>query len=161
MEKHRQTVRKVILKTSSDPESVFRKWYNDCVLKLPDKKVLDIGKSIHWDYSGLFTDYTTLDNNSDVNPTVVADITKSGLPDESFDIVLCNGMYEQVEGAVLVSEVKRILKKEGIAVFGFCGLDATWEGNKYDGQDLFEGFVLVGGKDFDKKYHFIICQKLS
>ena len=146
-----------MLKKDSVP-SPYKLWYNNWVSKNAKGKVLDVGKSIFWDYG-----FTTIDINKKLNPTFVADICNSGLTDNIYDVILCNGMYECVENPLkMMDEVYRMLKVGGMAIFGFVGKDykpymKNW---KYYAEDIdFTGFKILRKKDFNKEYHFIICQK--
>jgi hypothetical protein len=42
-------------------------------------------------------DYSTIDSDPEKKPDFIGDCQKTDFPDESFDIVLCNGMYEYVK----------------------------------------------------------------
>jgi len=131
------------------PES--RIWYNDWISKNAKGNVLDVGKSIHWDYG-----FKTIDINKELNPTHLGNISETDFPDNMFDLVLCNGMYECVDDPQkMVDEVIRISKK---AIFGFVGKNyepykSDWK--FYDNNIKFKG--KVEKKDFND-YHFIICE---
>jgi ubiquinone/menaquinone biosynthesis C-methylase UbiE len=112
-----------------------------------------VGRSNEWDYSGLFEDYTCYEVNEG------NDILNNNLPDNEFDSVMCVGMYENLDDPIkMISEVRRILKPNGKVLFGFAGLDYETNGKKYDGRNL-EGFKIIKTKDFNREYHFILCQK--
>ena len=142
-------------KLNDAPISECRRWYNDWVQRNATGKVLDVGKSTYWDYG-----FITIDKNPTLNPTFVGDIEDTGSPDEEFDTILCNGMYECVERPQkMVNEVMRILKRGGKAIFGFVGKSyipykPDWK--FYDNNISFEG--VIKRKDFSD-YHFIICKK--
>lgn len=139
-------------KKDSTP-SDFRIWYNKWVEKNAKGRVLDVGKSQYWDYG-----FPTIDTNKELKPTFVGDIQKTSFPDNTFDLVLCNGMYEFVDNPQkMVDEVMRIGIK---AIFGFVGrgykpYKENWQ--FYEGDIKFKG--VIEKKDFDNKYHFIICRK--
>ena len=62
--------------------------------------VLDIGKSQYWGYSELFKDYKTMDIDAKLSPDFDWDICKELKENDYnyYELVLCNGMYEQLEG---------------------------------------------------------------
>ena len=163
METYSKAVRTTIPKLTDDPVSPYRVWYNDYLLSIQgSKNVLDIGKSLMWDYSGLFDGYTSIDINQSTNPDIVGDIFSSGIPDETYDTVLCNGMYESSEGTIekMVAEVYRILKPKGRAVFGFIG-DKHFQPDvlKYDGREVYGAFKKTKEVNMDGEYYFTICKK--
>jgi SAM-dependent methyltransferase len=135
--------------------SPHRLWYNEWIKKniIDGMAVLDVGKSAFWDY-GFFT----IDTNPILKPTFIGNIEKTSFPDKTFDVVLCNGMYEFVDNPQkMIDEVLRITK--GVAIFGFVGKDykpyrEPWK--YYEGKEIFPSHIK---KDFDQEYHFIICQK--
>jgi len=149
------------LKKDSNP-SEYRFWYNDWVEKNAKGNVLDVGRSRFWDY-----EFPTIDNNSEMSPTYLDDICKCSLPSNTFDMVLCNGVYQMIKDPKgMIDEIYRILKKEGIAIFGFAGTEyirydlnkmARWK--VYDNDVDFKEFKIINRKDFNKEYHYIICQK--
>jgi SAM-dependent methyltransferase len=142
--------------------SESRLWYNDWVSKIRGE-ILDVGKSVYWDYSGISYCYKTIDTNEKLNPDIVGDICDSPICSESFDYVLCNGMMEFVfDPQKMVDEVHRVLKPGGKVIFGFVGKDykpykKDW--NFYKEGDIdFGKFTILEKKDFNN-YHFIICEK--
>jgi SAM-dependent methyltransferase len=148
------------LKKDSTP-SEFRLWYNDWVEKNAKGKVLDVGKSRFWDYG-----FDTIDIKTSLNPTIVGDIQETGLLADTYDTILCNGMYECVDDPQkMVDEVMRLLAYNGIAIFGFVGKDyypyrKGWK--SYTKGDIdFDFFEILEEKDFDNKYHFIVCKSLD
>lgn len=147
-----------ILKRVSDP-SPSRIWYNDWVEKNAKGIVLDVGKSKYWDY-----EFSTIDINPKLNPTFCDDICNSRLPNNAFDTILCNGMYEFVSNPLkMMDEVYRILRSGGITIFGFVGkgykpYKKDWK--FYEDMD-FGNFKVIEKKNFDNNYHFIICRKFS
>lgn len=105
-------------------------------------KVLDIGKSGFWNYNIFFPNcqYIVSDNNKNLKPDweyVVDDISCSKFKDEEFDMVIFNGVFEQIKteiktddlyicnGEMIMTrafnEMRRILKKGGIIICGFPG----------------------------------------
>ena len=140
------------LKKDSIP-SPSRLWYNKWVEKNAKGKVLDVGKSTYWDYG-----FPTLDINRDLNPTFIGNIKKTSFPDKTFNLVLCNGMYEFVDDSQkMIDEVLRIGEK---AIFGFVGKEYKpykKEWKFYEGKERLPKHTK---KDFDNKYHFIICDSL-
>lgn len=145
-----------MLKKVSTPTK-NRLWYNDWVEKNAKGKVLDVGKSKFWDYG-----FPMIDINPKLNPTFIGNIEKTDFKDNEFDMVLCNGMYECVTyPQKMVDEVMRILKPGGQVIFGFVGrkyypYKKNWL--FYEKGDIdFKG--VIKEKDFDNKYHFIICKK--
>ena len=132
-----------------------RMWYNDWVERNAKGKVLDVGKSLYWDYG-----FETIDINEKLSPNIVGDICNSNLPTSAYDMVLCNGMYEFVSDPQrMVDEVRRILKPGGVAIFGFVGKDykpykKDW---KYYEENIVFKMKIIEKKDFDN-YHFIICE---
>jgi SAM-dependent methyltransferase len=138
--------------------SKSRIWYNDWVGKNAKGIVLDVGKSVYWDYG-----FPTIDTNKKLEPTHCQDICNSNLDSEFYDTVLCNGMFEFVsDPQVMVNEVYRILKPGGKAIFGFVGKDYKpyrkyWK--FYNNNIDFKEFEILEKKNFDNNYHFIICRK--
>ena len=136
--------------------SPSRIWYNKWIEKNAKGEVLDVGKSTLWEYG-----FPTIDTSSKLNPTFIGDICDCVLKDNSYDVVLCNGMYEFVMFPQrMVDECMRILKPKGKVIFGFVG-----KGYKpYKREWLFyeHGDIKFTGeikrKDFNN-YHFIICSK--
>lgn len=138
-----------------DP-SIARKWYNKWVEKNANGKILDVGKSTFWDYG-----FDTIDINRRLNPTILGDICNSNILDNIYDMVLCNGMYEFIEDPQkMVDEVKRILKINGIAIFGFVTASykpykKNW---KYYDDDIDFKMEIMKLKKFSD-YYFVVCKK--
>lgn len=101
---------------------------------LSDKKCLDIGCS-----GGIITSYlsnyfseivgcdidekainkATAEYTTDTCRFVCADSMNLPFDDNSFDVVICNHIYEHVpDSSILISEIYRILKRGGICYFG-------------------------------------------
>lgn len=143
--------------------SPSRLWYNEWVIKNVNGIVLDIGKSKYWDYSDTPYSYKSLDIESSLKPDIVADICDNTICSESFDYILCNGLYEFVRyPQKMVDEVYRILIPKGIAVFGFVGKDykpykKDWR--FYDNNINFDKFKIIKRRDFYNNYHIFVCQK--
>ena len=134
-----------------------RTWYNNWVEKNAKGKVLDVGKSRFWSYG-----FPTLDINEKVEPTFVDDICDCKLDSNSYDVVLCNGMYEFVEDPQkMVNEVCRLLKAGGTAIFGF--VNESYRAYKKPWKAYKEGDIEFPGKIVKTKlfnnYVFIICRK--
>lgn len=146
-----------IKKISDLPLSPCREWYNEWVERNAEGKVLDVGKSIHWEYG-----FNTIDNNPEIKPTFIGNICKTEILDNTYDTVLCMGMYEFVEDPqAMVDEIYRILKKGGKVLFGFVGKNyipykKDWK--FYDNNIDFGNFKILKKKDFND-YHFIVCKK--
>jgi len=145
-----------IEKLSDLPASDCRNWYNLWVKENCRGDILDVGKSKHWDYT-----FPTIDINPDTKPTYIANIEKTHFLDNTFHVVLCNGIYEFVDNPQkMIDEVLRIAKQ--VAIFGFVGKDykpykKPWK--FYEGKEKFPDNVKIINYDFDKEYHFIICHK--
>ncbi len=135
--------------------SPFRLWYNDWVKTNAKGSVLDIGKSVYWDYG-----FPTLDINPKRHPTYLGSAENIDFPDETFDTVLCNGMYEFIDNPQkMIDEAFRITKKGGKVIFGFVGKDykpykKPWK--FFEGKESIPSHTRV---DFEQNYHFLICQK--
>jgi SAM-dependent methyltransferase len=96
------------------PTNPIREYYHT-LLSLAFGRVLDVGKSRHYDYG-----YETLDISRKLKPTIVGDICNAPIPDETYDTVLCNGVYQEAsDPKKMLSEIHRILKPNGIAILGF------------------------------------------
>lgn len=152
----------MIKQLRSDPPTPYREWYNARVLTLPAARVLDVGRGVYWDYSDVWPQYDVIDSDPGRCPTILGDITRSGLPSGAYDLILCNGMYEYVADApAMVREVHRLLCAGGLALFGFVGFDYRHtRGPKFDGDTaIFDGFRIVEQKHFGREYHFYLCQK--
>ena len=136
-------------------QSEYRAWYNKWVKQNARGLVLDVGKSVFWDYG-----FPTIDINKRLNPTFVGNIERTKFPDETFDVVLCNGMYECVDNPQnMINEVIRITKKGGTAIFGFVG--KNYKPYKKPWQ-YFEGIETLPKhtiQNFNQEYYFLICQK--
>lgn len=144
------------LKKDSTP-SKYRCWYNKWVKENAIGKVLDVGKSQFWDYG-----FPTIDTNPTLKPTYVGNIEKTAFPDEMFDTVLCNGMYEYVKNPQkMINEVLRITKEGGNIIFGFVGKNYKpyKEDRKYYDGGLFLPRFHHIRETFNKEYYFITCQK--
>jgi len=85
-------------------------------------KLLDIAPQVHEGASPYFTKVTveTLDIDPESKATYIADLCKtndSSIPSNSFDIVVCTEVLEHtLQPFDAVTEIKRILKKEGIVL---------------------------------------------
>jgi len=137
--------------------STGRLWYNKWIEKNAEGKVLDVGKSMYWDYG-----FETIGLNRKLRPNIVGDICNSDLLDNIYDMVLCNGMYELVsDPQKMVDEVKRILKPEGIALFGFVtkGYKPYREDWKYYNNNIDFKMKIIKQKRFSN-YYFIVCKKI-
>lgn len=144
-----------ITKISDLPVDPIRHWYNDWVSKNALGRVLDIGKSRHWDYG-----FETLDANPKLNPTYVGSTEQIDLPDETFDTVLCNGMYEFVtDHQAMVNEAVRLTKKGGTTLFGFVGPDYTPYKKDWKYFDETVQLPPHTRMDFGGDYVFFICPK--
>lgn len=143
-----------MLREDSAP-SEYRRFYNDWIKENIGKKtkVLDVGKSHFWDYG-----YDTVDTNAKLNPTYVDDITSCKLENGTYDVVLCNGMYECVsDPQKMIDECLRIARKT--VIFGFVGKDykpykKDWK--YYDFKEKLPEHTLIS---FNNDYHYLICQK--
>ncbi len=126
--------------------SKWREFLNQVIIpRLEDMipkggKVLDVGKSGFWNYKVDFknSEYIISDIDEKLEPDVVDDITCSKFKNDEFDMVIFNGVFEQIKGYIkmvddlYVSEregviieafkgMRRILKKDGILVCGLPG----------------------------------------
>jgi SAM-dependent methyltransferase len=134
--------------------SASRIWYNKWIEENAKGMVLDVGRSDRWRYH-----FSTIDINPNMRPTFLGNIEKTSFPNECFDTVLCNGMYEYVDNPqAMIDEVLRITK--GTAIFGFVGKDykpskEPWK--FYEGKEIIPNQVEC--KDFGNEYHYIICKK--
>lgn len=144
-----------IKKLIDKPASPFRFWYNDWIKNNAEGNVLDIGKSAYWDYG-----FPTLDINPKRHPTYLGNAEQMDFPDETFDTVLCNGMYEFVDNPQkMIDEALRVTKKGGKVIFGFVGKDykpykKPWR--FFEGKERLPEHTRV---DFDNEYYYLICQK--
>lgn len=133
--------------------SESRLWYNDWISSHNLGKVLDVGKSWFWDYG-----FDTIDTNEKLNPTIIGDICNSNIPDNSYDTVLCNGMYECVsDPQKMIDECLRIAKKQ--VLFGFVGKDYKRYKNNWKYFDFKEKIPFTHKHNFGLEYHFFICKK--
>jgi len=144
------------LKEVSTP-SPSRIWYNNWVDKNAKGNVLDVGKSRFWDYG-----FPTIDKNKSLEPTFIGDIQKTAFPDDTFDTILCHGVYQGIEyPQKMVDECMRILKPGGTVLFGFVGRGYTPNKREWlfyeEGDIEFKG--VVDKVDQDNQYHFITCKK--
>ena len=155
----------MIIKLTNDQSTKQREYYNELVTLLasnhPDWYVLDVGVGDYWDYSKLWKNYTSIDRND--KATVKGDICDCSLPNEAYDLILCNGVYEYVDMVGnMISEVWRMLKPYGLAVFGFVGPDYKYDGistRRYHGEELFDCFRNRNKHWIDKTYCYITAKK--
>jgi SAM-dependent methyltransferase len=142
------------LKEDSTP-SKWRLWYNEWVVNNAKGNVLDVGKSKYWDY-----EFPTIDINPEMNPTFIGNIEDTSFPKETFDMVLCNGMYECVDcPQKMINECLRITKQGGTVIFGFIGKEFKKYKGKWKYYDNKEFIPATETKNFNNEYHFLICQK--
>lgn len=135
--------------------SPYREWYNEWIKNHDLGNVLDVGKSRFWEYG-----FDTIDTNKELNPTILGDICNSGLPSESYDTVLCNGMYEFVsDPQKMVDECLRIAK--GRVLFGFAGKGYKPYKKDWSFYDFKEEIPFDYMKAFNDEYYFILCKKLD
>jgi len=87
-------------------------------LNLSGKRVLEIGiagdekPSGSYRFFGKGNEWQTLDKNSKWSPDIVADICNSGLPSNSFDLVIITQSLEHIwDYKAALSELYRITKK--------------------------------------------------
>ena len=136
------------------PES--RYWYNEWIEKQDkDLKVLDVGKSIHWDYSQDFKDYKTIDNASTLSPDIIGNVEDYKF-DEKFDLVLCNGMFECCDMVKTLANLRPITKK---IICGFVTKDYVpykKEWKFFDDMSIFKDWKIEEVSDF-KGYVYIIA----
>jgi len=155
----------MIKQLTPDKPTEYRIYYNNKIYalyeKYPNAKILDIGVGSYWNYSEVWADYTSIDINGKAH--INKSILDSGLADNSYDIILCNGMYEYIDNIpLMIQEIYRILKPGGIALFGFVGIEYKYHGtngNKYKEEKLFESFKTSETVKFDQKYYYITCTK--
>lgn len=86
---------------------------------LQGKNILEVGiggdekPSGSYKFFGKGNKWTTLDKNSRWKPDILADITKSGLPDNSYDIVIIVETLEHIwDYKKAISELYRITKEK-------------------------------------------------
>lgn len=145
----------MVKKLKEQKASPYREWYNEWIENNDLESVLDVGKSTFWDYG-----FDTIDINKKLNPTIVGDICKSGLPSALYDTVLCNGMYEFVDDTQkMINECLRIAKKR--VIFGFVGKEYKPYKKKWKYFDFKEGIPIDYLKTFNKEYYFIICKNID
>ena len=158
MNTSQKTASPLIKRLREGSVSPYRLWYNEWVQNNAKGAILDVGKSRFWDYGA-----DTIDTNADLKPTFTADILYSSISNNIYDTILCNGMFEVVSRPQrLVTECSRILAIHGLVIFGFVG--KTYYPYKKKWRYYTEGCVtfpleIVEKKDFEDKYHFIICRK--
>jgi len=98
-------------------------WLEQVAVKanLQGKKILEIGiagdekPSGSYKYFGKGNEWTTLDINQKWSPDIVADICDSGLPDNSYDMVIMTQTLEHIwDYKKVLSEIHRITKKYAV-----------------------------------------------
>lgn len=127
------------MKVSKWREHLNKRIYPHLEEMIGKGKVLDIGKSGFWDYRIYFpnSEYIISDRDTRLKPDVIDNIACSKFKDGEFDMVIFNGVFEQVEGNIktddlyiskregvmirVFNEMRRILKKDGILVCGLPG----------------------------------------
>lgn len=146
-----------IKKLIDKPVTTCRLWYNEWIKQNARGNVLDVGKSMYWDYG-----FPTFDISPKRHPTYLGDIQKTDFGDGTFDVVLCNGMYEFVDDPQkMIDEVIRITKKGGKVIFGFVGKDykpykESWK--FFEGKESMPPHSRI---DFGQEYHFLICENIE
>lgn len=142
------------------PES--RYWYNDWIEKQSkDLKVLDVGKSIHWDYSGHFKNYKTIDNASQHSPDIVGNI-EDYVFNEKFDLVLLNGMYEFVDIEKTLKNIKKITDKClcGFVTNEYKAYKKEWQSFNGD-MTIFKDWNVEEVIDFKDYIYILLTNKKS
>lgn len=134
--------------------SPYRLWYNDWVQKNAKGKVLDVGKSRFWHYG-----FPTMDINRNLKPTYIGDIENAPFKNESFDTVLCNGMFEFVNSPQrMIDEVLRITRHT--AIFGFVGAGYKPYRKPWKYFCFNECVPKLGHvHSFGDEYYFFVCGK--
>ena len=139
------------------PES--RYWYNDWIEKQDkDLKVLDVGKSIHWDYSD-FKNYKTIDNASQHNPDIIGNI-EDFVFNEKFDLVLLNGMYEFVDIEKTLKNISKITNKClcGFVTKEYSPYKNDWK--SFDGDmTIFKDWNIEEVIDFKSYIYILLTNK--
>jgi len=145
------------------------------------KRVLDIGNS-NWDYKKFFkkSEYIVSDIDEKLNPDIIDDIRNSKFKNEEFNLIIFNGVYEQIEGGEedvkkTFKEIKRILKKDGVLILGIAGTglpqyssykDTKRRIEKYEDalNYIKESYLILEKKEFflnsKLSYLYLICRKL-
>ncbi len=141
--------------------------------------VLDIGKSTSWSYRAFFPKSNFLQSDTDekLNPDFVDDICCSMFASEHWDMILFNGVFEQVKGDIndAFSELYWILKKDGILVCGMTGFSFPKYGDGHtdtgrriatieEALCFLRKFQILDFKAFYEgnalKYIYLICKKV-
>ena len=139
------------------PES--RYWYNDWIEKQSKTlKVLDVGKSIHWDYSKDFKDYTTIDSANSVNPDIIGNI-EDFIFDDKYDLVLFNGMYECCDAKKALKNISKITKRCicGFVTNEYKAYKSVWQA--FDGDmSMFKDWEIEEISDW-KDYIYVVLTK--
>lgn len=140
-----------------------------------EKETLDIGAK-NRSNKIYFPNLKTLNFNSGDEVDIVGDAEdlKDLVKDNSFEVVLCLSVLEHTDDPKkVVNEIKRILKKEGLAVIAVPFImpvhDAPrdfWRFTKYGLINLFKDFEIVEVKDMTNSlesigylYHRLFFQK--
>lgn len=117
--------------------------------------VLDVGSGKNSRYSDLFkvNKYTTLDNNRDLEPDIVADAQNIPLGDESFDSIISTQTLEHIPNPQkAIGEFYRLLKKRGYAVVSVPFFNESheephdyWRFTKFSLEKIFSdaGFKII------------------
>jgi ubiquinone/menaquinone biosynthesis C-methylase UbiE len=127
-----------------------------------EKKILDVGGGNPFQkgmqkYKHLFKDisYETIDYNNYYKPTIVGNVEDMPIKNNSYDGVVCISVLEHVNHPhKVISEIHRILKKGGKAIFFVPSIypyhARTGKGAYPDNFRYFHDGIKVMCKDFSK-----------
>lgn len=144
-------------KTRQECEDSVRKFADYINKKTSGGDLLYVGLAgdpIGGEYSPFFNNYkiTTLDIGECWKPDIVADITDTKLPEDSYDVILCVQTIEHIPNIFdLSKEIKRILRPGGYLI-----IDSPFN-YPYHGEPEFgdfwriskDGMKILFNKDFE------------
>jgi len=130
-------------------------------------KVLFIGVREYCHYEHYLTEgqWITLDIDDKVDPNIVGDVCNMDLPDDSFDWVIFNGVFEYLENPLLaISEIWRVIRPGGYLLFGapYTTLDSDgglWRVTPAGVKVYLNNFKIIETFNIKNKHIYALCKK--
>jgi len=130
-------------------------------------KVLFIGVREYCHYEHYLTEgqWITLDIDDKVDPNIVGDVCNMDLPDDSFDWVIFNGVFEYLENPLLaISEIWRVIRPGGYLLFGapYTTLDSDgglWRVTPAGVKVYLNNFKIIETFNIKNKHIYALCKR--